>query len=160
MKQEDIQVGESYYIRFHSKTRDFVGVAKCVDKVEAITYPVQREAHFAFEDPTGKGVGFLVKADNIFNSRIELGETYYIEYKDTNYPCDCECHEPGSTILHITACCRDRSYKGLARCMRMYNIEDKDGNGIFMYVMQCIDNPSRFFNLTESSIFPKEKEKS
>jgi hypothetical protein len=36
---------------------------------------------------------------------------YFVEYKDPIYPCDCECHLPGSRILHCMPCCYDQSYK-------------------------------------------------
>ena len=44
-----------------------------------------------------------------------LGETYLISYTDLNYPCDCECHS-NPNILHIMACCHDKSYYGPAKC--------------------------------------------
>jgi len=48
---------------------------------------------------------------------IEIGEVYEIHYVDANYPCHCDCHRPGSTKLHIVACCYDQSYYGPAIAM-------------------------------------------
>jgi hypothetical protein len=47
-------------------------------------------------------------------SELIENELYYIEYKDPNYPCSCECHTNNS-IIHFDACCCDFSYKKVAR---------------------------------------------
>lgn len=55
---------------------------------------------------------------------IEVGQYYLINYKDTRYPCDCECHT-NPDILHIVACCYDKSYYGTALCFYKMINEDK-----------------------------------
>jgi hypothetical protein len=47
-------------------------------------------------------------------SELIENELYYIEYKDPNYPCNCNCHTDHS-IIHFDACCSDFSYKKVAR---------------------------------------------
>jgi hypothetical protein len=51
-----------------------------------------------------------------------VGKVYYVQYVDQNYPCDCPCHTDGG-ILHIAACCSDRSFSGLAKCVEVVNPE-------------------------------------
>lgn len=46
---------------------------------------------------------------------IKIGTIYLINYVDTSYPCNCECHT-NNNILHCVPCCCDRSYHGLAKC--------------------------------------------
>lgn len=51
---------------------------------------------------------------------IKIGLEYEVNYVDKNYPCDCECHT-NDGIIHIDACCSDRSYSGIARCYAKMN---------------------------------------
>lgn len=52
----------------------------------------------------------------------EIGHVYYVQYIDENYPCNCPCHR-NDNILHIMACCSDRSYSGLAKCVEKIDPE-------------------------------------
>ena len=83
MKYEDINIGESYHIEFHSKARDFSGVAKCVDKVPEVQWPFPmdknggRPAHICFENP-GEGVGFLVRPEAVRQIGNRISPSYYV----------------------------------------------------------------------------------
>jgi hypothetical protein len=37
-------------------------------------------------------------------------QLYVVSFKDPNYPCDCECHLPNSSMLHCMPCCYNRSF--------------------------------------------------
>jgi len=55
---------------------------------------------------------------------IRVGIVYVINYLDTSYPCDCECHEPGNNVVHVMPCCYDRSYQGEATCVASFDDEN------------------------------------
>lgn len=74
----------------------------------------------------------------------ELGKTYLINFKDSNYPCDCECHLPGRNILHFDACCWDRSYYGPAEYVGMH-----PDVGYYLFKLP---NSRRVLMLLESSV--------
>lgn len=52
---------------------------------------------------------------------IEVGAVYRVNYVDPNYPCKCDCHRPGSTMVHCMPCCWDASYCGFATCLGAFD---------------------------------------
>lgn len=48
--------------------------------------------------------------------KININDTYEIDFIDQYYPCDCACHS-GENIMHCLPCCTDRSYSGPALCL-------------------------------------------
>ena len=77
---------------------------------------------------------------------IIVGKKYIVNYKDTKYPCDCECHR-GSGVLHFEPCCSDRSYTGLVTCIKQLDTD---------WFMFEIKN-SRHLKLHRSSVIDLEK---
>lgn len=51
---------------------------------------------------------------------IFVGSYYHVNFNDPNYPCNCECHNPGENVMHIAPCCYDRSYNGVVKVISKF----------------------------------------
>ena len=49
---------------------------------------------------------------------------YFVEYKDPNYPCSCECHT-NPFILHCMPCCHNQSWKKVLMYDGVYKEPDR-----------------------------------
>ena len=67
---------------------------------------------------------------------------YFVEYRDPNYPCNCECHT-NPFIMHCFPCCEDRSYQRVLRYSGVFRTTHT-GNHYFLFTdpdPKNIDHP-------------------